>query len=80
MYKVNFAVVSGEDLSKLGADMLLYKASAAHNLPVMCQALALGADKAWSNTEDHGRSHLHQAVISVSIHITNTLRYTKLFL
>lgn len=55
-----------EDLSKLGADMLLYKASAAHNLPVMCQAMALGADKNWTNPEDKDRTHLHQAVVSVS--------------
>lgn len=53
-------------MSRLGADLLLYKASLAHNLPVMCQALALGADKGWRNPEDENRTYLHQAVISVS--------------
>ncbi|XP_054287756.1 arf-GAP with coiled-coil, ANK repeat and PH domain-containing protein 2 [Macrosteles quadrilineatus] len=60
-------IVSMEDLSTLDADMLLYKASAAHNLPVMCQALALGGDKTWSNPADQGRTALHQAVISGSV-------------
>uniref|UniRef100_A0A1B6G7X6 Arf-GAP with coiled-coil, ANK repeat and PH domain-containing protein 2 n=1 Tax=Cuerna arida TaxID=1464854 RepID=A0A1B6G7X6_9HEMI len=59
--------VSMEDLSKLGADLLLYKASAAHNLPVMCLAMAEGADKGWRNSEDNGRTHLHQAVLSGSV-------------
>lgn len=54
-----------EDISKLDPNLLLYKAAAAHNLPVMGEALALGADKLWKNTEDKGRSPIHQAVISV---------------
>lgn len=59
--------VSEEDISKLGADLLLYKASAAHNLPVMCQAISLGANKSWCNPEDYNRTHLHQAIISGSV-------------
>lgn len=59
--------VSEEDISKLGADLLLYKASAAHNLPVMCQAIALGANKFWCNPDDNNRTHLHQAIISGSV-------------
>ncbi|KOX69024.1 hypothetical protein WN51_07120, partial [Melipona quadrifasciata] len=34
-----------EDIENLHPEMLLYKAAAAHNLPVMCAALAAGADK-----------------------------------
>ncbi|CAG9835661.1 unnamed protein product [Diabrotica balteata] len=59
--------VGEEDISKLQPDLLLYKASAAHNLPVMCEALALGADKCWINPDDRGRSPLHAAVFSGSV-------------
>lgn len=54
-----------EDIENLHPEMLLYKAAAAHNLPVMCAALATGADKLWSNVNDKNRSALHQAIISV---------------
>lgn len=54
-----------EDIENLHPEMLLYKAAAAHNLPVMCAALAAGADKVWSNVNDKSRSALHQAIISV---------------
>ncbi|KAF5307083.1 hypothetical protein FQR65_LT07142 [Abscondita terminalis] len=56
-----------EDISKLHPNLLLYKAAAAHNLPVMCEAFALGADKYWTNLEDKGRNALHQAVLSGSV-------------
>lgn len=56
-----------EDIENLHPEMLLYKAAAAHNLPVMCAALAAGADKLWTNVNDRGRNALHQAIISVSI-------------
>lgn len=56
-----------EDIENLHPEMLLYKAAAAHNLPVMCAAFAAGADKSWSNVNDRGRNALHQAIISVSI-------------
>ncbi|XP_032663236.1 arf-GAP with coiled-coil, ANK repeat and PH domain-containing protein 2 isoform X2 [Odontomachus brunneus] len=56
-----------EDIENLHPDMLLYKAAAAHNLPVMCAALAAGADKLWSNVNDKSRSALHQAIISGSV-------------
>ncbi|VEN51383.1 unnamed protein product [Callosobruchus maculatus] len=59
--------VGEEDISKLQPDLLLYKASTAHNLPVMCEALALGADKNWINPEDRGRSPIHAAVLSGSV-------------
>ncbi|KAL9892884.1 arf-GAP with coiled-coil, ANK repeat and PH domain-containing protein 2 isoform X3 [Glossina fuscipes] len=53
--------------NKLDANLMLYKASAAHNLPVMCMAFALGADKNWRNSEDQNRTYLHQAVLSGSV-------------
>lgn len=53
-------------MSKLSPNLLLYRASAAHNLPVMCHAFALAADPNWVNVEDENRVCLHQAVISVS--------------
>lgn len=56
-----------EDIENLHPEMLLYKAAAAHNLPVMSAALASGADKLWANLNDKGRSALHQAIVSVSI-------------
>ncbi|XP_031844365.1 centaurin beta 1A isoform X1 [Nomia melanderi] len=56
-----------EDIENLHPEMLLYKAAAAHNLPVMCAAFAAGADKSWSNVNDRGRNALHQAIISGSV-------------
>ncbi|XP_018333831.1 arf-GAP with coiled-coil, ANK repeat and PH domain-containing protein 2 [Agrilus planipennis] len=61
------ADVLEEDISKLHPNLLLYKAAAAHNLPVMCKALALGADKNWSNPDDRNRTAIHQAVLSGSV-------------
>lgn len=55
-----------EDISKLHPDRLLYKAAAVHNLPVMCEAFALGANKEWINNEDLDRRAIHAAVLSVS--------------
>lgn len=54
-----------EDISTLRPDMLLYRAAAAHNLPVMCHAIATGADKNWKNPNDNGRTSLFQAILSV---------------
>lgn len=67
-YWCNYKVLNldEEDISKLNPDLLLYKAAAAHNLPVMCEAFAIGADKHWKNPDDKGRSAIHQAVLSVS--------------
>lgn len=50
----------------MNPNLLLYKASAAHNLPVMCHAMALCAQKNWTNENDLKRSALHQAVLSVN--------------
>lgn len=54
-----------EDITNLNPNLLLYKASAVHNIPVMCQALALGANKLWRNEADLKRTPLHQAILSV---------------
>lgn len=54
-----------EKLEDFNSDMLLYKATSEHNLPVMSYALASGASKTWSNPNDLYRSPLHRAVISV---------------
>lgn len=56
-----------EDIDKLRPDVLLYKASLVHNLPVMSQAFALGALKSYANAEDVNRTCLHQAVLSGSV-------------
>lgn len=57
-----------EDISSLNPNLLLYKSAGVHNLPVMCQAFALGANKSWTNANDLNRTALHQAILSVSIH------------
>uniref|UniRef100_A0A8D8UGT9 Arf-GAP with coiled-coil, ANK repeat and PH domain-containing protein 2 n=1 Tax=Cacopsylla melanoneura TaxID=428564 RepID=A0A8D8UGT9_9HEMI len=59
--------VATDDLSDLSPELLLYRASTVHNLPVMCHALALGVDKEWTNPHDNNRTYLHQAVISNSV-------------
>ncbi|XP_064461329.1 arf-GAP with coiled-coil, ANK repeat and PH domain-containing protein 2-like [Ornithodoros turicata] len=56
-----------EDISNLSPSLLLYRAAAAHNLPVMCLALANGADPNWTNPDEEGRYPLHQAIKSGSI-------------
>lgn len=66
MYVVSL-LVGEEDITNLHPNLILYKAAAAHNLPVMCKALALGADKMWVNLEDKSRTPIHQAIISVSM-------------
>lgn len=54
-----------ELLENLQGDMLLYKATIVHNLPIMCYALAIGASKMWTNSIDSHRSSIHQAILSV---------------
>ncbi|KAF7267981.1 hypothetical protein GWI33_018825, partial [Rhynchophorus ferrugineus] len=56
--------VGEEDISNLHPNLLLYKAAAAHNIPVMCEALALGAEKSWVNPDDKSRQPIHAAVLS----------------
>lgn len=57
-----------EEIDKLNPNYALYKATSAHNLPVMCQAISLGADKNWENPESLNRTPLHQAILAVNIH------------
>ncbi|KAG4078434.1 hypothetical protein HA402_007385 [Bradysia odoriphaga] len=56
-----------EDISSLTPNLLLYKSAGVHNLPVMCQAFALGASKSWTNINDLNRTALHQAILSGSV-------------
>lgn len=56
-----------EKLDDFNSDVLLYRATTEHNLPVMSYALASGASKTWSNPNDLYRSPIHRAVLSVSI-------------
>jgi len=62
-------------LDCLTADMLLYRAARAHNLPVMLQALALGADTEWQclEREENRRTAMHQSVLSGSVMATEFL-------
>ena len=43
---------SGEPLGVLEPNRLLFRASRVHNVPLMCQAIALGKDYSLSGTED----------------------------
>lgn len=54
-----------EEIDKLNPNFVLFKASSAHNLPVMGQAMSLGADKNWANEDVLNRTPLHQAIQSV---------------
>lgn len=55
-----------EEIDKLNPNYVLYKATMAHNLPVMCQAICLGADKNWENSDNLNRTPLHQAILAVN--------------
>ena len=59
------STTSLEDISRLTANMLLYKAARARNIVVMLDALAQFADINWKNSEDSGRTPLMQAIFSV---------------
>ena len=61
------STTSYEDFSKLHPDMLLYKAARARNLPVMREALALGANPNWQDEEEHHQTPLMKAIGSVSV-------------
>lgn len=58
-------LIDEEEIDKLNPNYALYKATSAHNLPVMCQAISLGADKNWENLENLNRTPLHQAILAV---------------
>lgn len=61
------SITEDEDIASLNPNLLLYKSAGVHNLPVMCQAFALGASKSWTNVNDSNRTALHQAILSVSV-------------
>lgn len=56
-----------EAFANLTPDMLLFRACEVHNLPMMSHSLALGANKNWHNTDELGRTPMHQAVKSGSV-------------
>jgi len=64
-----------DKLDQLSPDMLLYRAARAHNLPVMLQALALGADTEWhcGQVGEVRRTAMHQSVLSGSVMATEFL-------
>ena len=64
-----------DPLDLLNPNMLLYRASRAHNLPVMLQAMALGADSEWrcDARGEGGRTSIHQSVLSGSVMSTEFL-------
>ncbi len=55
---------SVQTLSKLTPNHLLFRAARVHNLPVMSQALALGADR---DFEDVSSRVIHQSILSGSV-------------
>lgn len=62
-----FSPVTEEPLSSLSRDLVLYRASEAHNLAMVSHSLALGANKNWHNQDENGQTPLHRAVASVSM-------------
>lgn len=59
------STTSLEEMSRLTANMLLYKAARARNVAVMLEALSQFADINWKNDDDSGRTPLMQAIFSV---------------
>jgi len=56
-----------DSLAALTPELLLYRAARAHNLPVMCQAVALRSDIDWINSRENRRSAIHQSIESGSV-------------
>jgi ankyrin repeat protein len=67
------STTSAEDLSRLQPNLLLYRATQARNLPVMMEALALGADVNWRHQEEHGGTALMVAVAAGAMATTEFL-------
>jgi len=61
------STTSLEDMSRLTANMLLYKAARARNVTVMIDAMSQFADVNWKNDDDYGRTPLIQAIFSVCV-------------
>lgn len=66
---VTVRLTGEEKIEDFNCNLLLYRATIARNLPVMCYAFATGASKNWPNENELCRSPLHQAILSVSIQI-----------
>lgn len=64
---ISIILTDEEEIDKLNPNSVLSKAALAHNLPVMAQAIALGADKNWENPENLKRTPLHQSILVVSV-------------
>jgi len=62
-----------DPINKLTPDLLLFRAARAHNLPVMLEAMAIGADIEWKNKEEGCCTAIHQAVLSGSVMSTELL-------
>lgn len=60
-----FSSSDEEEIDKMNPNYVLYKAATAHNIPVMTQAISLGADKNWENPDNLNRTPLHQAILAV---------------
>lgn len=54
-----------EDPRELHPGAMLYRSSRLHNLPLMAEALAHGADVHATNEEEEGKTALIQAVVGV---------------
>lgn len=56
----------GDTMAEPNANLLLYRAAAAHNLSTICYTFAAGAMKNWTNDSDGSQTALHQSILSVS--------------
>jgi len=65
--ETNSWVCPTDSLAALTPELLVYRAARAHNLPVMCQAVALQADLDWQNQRENSRSPIHQSIESGSV-------------
>jgi len=73
------STTSLEDMSRLTANLLLYKAARARNIAVMLDAMSQFADINWRNNDDSGRTPLMQAIFSVRIKILCFVCHRVLF-
>ena len=62
-----------DPICNLTSELLLFRASRAHNLPVMLEALALGANIEWRHSEEGLCPPIHQAIMSGSVMSTELL-------
>lgn len=68
-----------EKLENLDSNLLLYNATIVKNVPTMCYALATGASKNWTNSNDAYKTPLHRAVLSVCISYSFSFIYQSEF-